>query len=66
MTVRFSFDLEDHESENLVGIIRADCLDNIKKSYSEENPDRAEWHRKRAVYVQGLLEKIVAGNTRVE
>ena len=73
MSVRFEFILSDVDASNLMDIIHgAKCAalekaqDFIKPTMSAADQANLDWYNGHAEYLEGLKQKVLAGNTRVE
>lgn len=70
--VKFEFTLNDVDASNLISILHDEKLRAIDKSQTFISPqmskaDRAnaDWYLGHADYLEGLKQKVLAGNTRV-
>jgi hypothetical protein len=66
--VRFEFTLDDSDAEVLISILndeRVRALDRAVNSTAEGRKDGAKWYQAQADYLEGLKQKVLAGNTRV-
>lgn len=67
--VKFEFILEDVDALNLMSLIQDEktrLLAEAGNHISKGEYGHADWCNKHADYIQGLKEKILAGNKRVE
>lgn len=73
MSVKFDFILSDVDASNLIDIIHsAKCAalekaqDFINTNMSATDRANMDWYNGHAEYLEGLKQKVLAGNTRVE
>lgn len=72
MAVKFEFVLNDVDASNLISILHdeqvralARAREFIKPQMTEVDQANCDWYNGHADYLQGLKEKVLAGNTRV-
>lgn len=63
--VEFNFQLEDHEAENFLSIIRDEVV-RCRVHAMEVDADATAWYNAHASYLEKLIEKILEGNKRVD
>lgn len=71
MTVRFEFDLDDVDAENLIDCIRdaqlrAQEIALGEAGFESTPPDYLEWWKKRAAYLGELADKVAKSSKRIE
>lgn len=72
MSVHFNFTLNDVDASNLISILHDEKVRALAKAQEFINPnmtktDRAncDWYNGHAEYLEGLKQRVLAGNTRV-
>ena len=72
MAVKFEFVLNDVDASNLISILQdekaralARGMDFIKPEMSKADQANLDWYNGHAEYLEGLKQKVLAGNTRV-
>lgn len=73
MSVKFEFTLSDIDASNLIDIIQQDicrtrfgATEFIKTPMTATDQANLDWHNKHAEYLEGLKQKVLSGNKRVE
>lgn len=73
MSVKFEFTLSDIDASNLIDILQnekarvlAKGMDFIKPEMTNADRLNLNWCNSHAEYLEGLKQKVLAGNTRVE
>ncbi len=73
MVVKFEFTLSDQDASNLIDILQNEqvrALDRAREflagRVTRVDQANADWYNGHAEYLEGLKQKVLAGNTRVE
>ena len=73
MAVKFEFILSDVDASNLISILQdekeralAKGMDFIKPQMTKVDRANLDWYNGHAEYLEGLKQKVLAGNTRVD
>ena len=72
MAVRFEFTLSDIDAANLIAILHEEKVrimvkaqEFIKPQMTKTDQANLDWYNGHADYLEGLKQKILAGNTRI-
>lgn len=73
MSVHFNFTLNDVDASNLIDILHQEQVRALAQAQKFIRPDmtrvdqaNCDWYNGHAEYLEGLKQRVLAGNTRVE
>lgn len=71
--IKFEFTLSDIDASNLISILhdakiaaQHSALDYITMNMSDDDAAKLDWFNSHAAYLEGLKQKVLSGNHRVE